>query len=83
MILLECKNMKEGKNMNKIKKYVFVFFMIFLLAGCNKTTTTSNKTEDVTDETVISLLQNKITILENLDKTKEKKGKDFFLFPTI
>lgn len=57
--------------MNKIKKYVFVFFMIFLLAGCNKTTTTSNKTEDVTDETVISLLQNKITILENLDKTKE------------
>ena len=57
--------------MTKFRRYVFLFLIISLLVGCGKKSSSSNKVEDVSDITVISTLQNEITVLENLKKTKE------------
>ena len=57
--------------MNKISKYVLLFIVVSLLVGCSKKQTTSNKIKEVKDEEIITILQNKITILEGLTKTKE------------
>lgn len=57
--------------MKNFKKLAFVFVILVLLSGCGKTTSSSNKKEEVKDEEAINALTNQIISLEYLAKTRE------------
>ncbi len=57
--------------MNKLKKFIFAFIVVILLAGCEPNSSTGSQTKDVTDEVVLGTIRNNISSLDNIPKTTE------------
>lgn len=57
--------------MNKLKKIVFVFIAIILLAGCEMKGSNESQTKEITDEVILGIIRNNISSLDNIPKTIE------------
>lgn len=57
--------------MNKLKKLIFVFVAIILLAGCDVTSKEESQTKEITDEVILGIIKNNVSSLDNIPKTIE------------
>lgn len=57
--------------MDKLKKIVFVFVAIILLAGCETKGSNESQTKEITDEVILGIIRNNISSLDNIPKTTE------------
>lgn len=57
--------------MSKLKKIVFVFVAIILLAGCEANSSKESQAKEITDEVILGIIRNNISSLDNIPKTTE------------
>ena len=57
--------------MGKVKKIVFIFVAIILLAGCDTKNSNTSQAKEITDEVILGTIRNNISSLDNISKTSE------------